>query len=874
MAKRLANELSVGKRAVAVSHYRRPWRPSEIVALMVINPQGRLVMVNHRALEVTGYSREDLNGQFFSFLLATEDRRGVRDRFDSLLKQGRRFSRVEIEIVRRDGARRTVSLDMEVLRIGRTPLGVLVAARDSIGATDVQDPLMASDESAGFLVEAANDVVLAVDEQDTVCFVSAGIEGVLGYRPSELVGKKITVLLPKHAQPPPRERWSTHFQDKKRVLSWHGIFYPLLHKDGREITVDMVIDKINAKGHEVAVAMMRDVTGRIKLEMAMRENDLRQRLGLEVGRTTVWDWDISTDTITWYREVYEAFGLEVSTVQSGRTRLQRVHPEDRASLQETIDKALRNKSEYCVAYRLASNGKGTRWVEERGVGVYNGAGKCVSIRGVVCDVEDRKKAEKALQASEERYRVVVETQTDLICRFLPDTTLTFVNDAYCRFFSRRREDVMGTKFLQFIPEPSHKLILDHIRSLIEDPTPQPANLEHQIVTSGGASGWMHWINHVIVDPEGGVLELQGIGRDITDRRRLQENLIRREQEFSSLVENLPDIVSRLDRDLRFLYVSPNVKLLFGISAQNFVGKRPHEVKVDGYQWSGFENACRQVLTTGKAADREFVWGKKCYRARIVPEFGLIGKVESVLCIDQDISEQKRIEAELRRLSSRLLDLQDAERRRIAREMHDCTAQNLFAISMGLSRLLKQRDTSNFRSTLEECLSLCEQSREEIRTLSYLLHPPMLDEAGLLPAMKWYVDGFSKRTGIKVDLDVRSKGVRLPVEIETDLFRILQESLANIHRHSGSPTAAVRLDRMPGCVVLEIRDWGCGMPVEVTQSNGSGGVGIPGMRERVCQLHGCLDIESSDRGTTITAVIPVKNAKAATAQGANGQRTAF
>ena len=166
--------------------------------------------------------------------------------------------------------------------------------------------------------------------------------------------------------------------------------------------------------------------------------------------------------------------------------------------------------------------------------------------------------------------------------------------------------------------------------------------------------------------------------------------------------------------------------------------------------------------------------------------------------------------------------------------------------------------AGFRSILEDCLSLCEQSREEIRTLSYLLHPPMLDEAGLISALKWYVEGFSKRSGIKVDLLVGRHVRRLPMDVETDLFRIVQECLANIHRHSGSRTATVQLEHDSERVLLKVRDWGHGMPVELRRLGkvGSLGVGIAGMRERLGQLRGHLEIESGKDGTTITAIVPL------------------
>jgi signal transduction histidine kinase len=159
------------------------------------------------------------------------------------------------------------------------------------------------------------------------------------------------------------------------------------------------------------------------------------------------------------------------------------------------------------------------------------------------------------------------------------------------------------------------------------------------------------------------------------------------------------------------------------------------------------------------------------------------------------------------------------------------------------------------------VTLCEQSREEIRTLSYVLHPPMLDEAGLVSALRWYTDGFSARSGIRIELEAAHNIRRLPPDLEMDLFRVVQECLTNIHRHSGSSRARVRLDTDAEWVRLEVRDWGRGIPAEIASGRAlaSRGVGIPGMRERVGHHNGRLDIQSSD-GTIITATLPLATLK--------------
>ena len=225
------------------------------------------------------------------------------------------------------------------------------------------------------------------------------------------------------------------------------------------------------------------------------------------------------------------------------------------------------------------------------------------------------------------------------------------------------------------------------------------------------------------------------------------------------------------------------------------------------------------------------------------------------------SEQS--EKELIELTERLFNIQDEERRRIALELHDGTAQNLFAISVNLQKLghMNRANGDEAKELIGESQSLVDQSLREIRTLSYLLHPPLLDQAGLVSALQWYVEGFSKRSGIFIDLYTQPVG-RLPSAVEMALFRVVQEALSNVRRHSESETASIRLEHRHSAVVLEIKDHGRGLSVDGNGFDANGsvclGVGIPGMKQRLRQLGGKLEIESDAHGTTVYAVVPIAN----------------
>jgi two-component system NarL family sensor kinase len=227
-------------------------------------------------------------------------------------------------------------------------------------------------------------------------------------------------------------------------------------------------------------------------------------------------------------------------------------------------------------------------------------------------------------------------------------------------------------------------------------------------------------------------------------------------------------------------------------------------------------------------------------------------------IEHTLRQQRN---ELRALANRLMHAQDDERRRIATMLHETTAQDLAALKMLLARLNRTAEhlSDGERTTLAESISLAEQSMTGIRTVSYLLHPPFLDEAGLLSALRWYAGGFAERSGIKVELDLPESFERLSLDTETVLFRIVQESLTNIHRHAGSETAFIRIRRDAEMLVLEIEDRGHGIPnasLEHITSGGGAGAGIAGMNERIEPLGGRLDVTSSGHGTTVRVSLPL------------------
>jgi signal transduction histidine kinase len=367
--------------------------------------------------------------------------------------------------------------------------------------------------------------------------------------------------------------------------------------------------------------------------------------------------------------------------------------------------------------------------------------------------------------------------------------------------------------------------------------------------------------------------------DITEQRAAERAARRTQRLLQSSLDALTAQVAILDSTGEIIAVNATwhkaAELLAGIGECYFIGanyieecerSRPHQRRVA----SGLRRVLRGELNEFRCEyASDVVEGTsiqlRCTRFGSGPQLRLV-----VAC--EDITEVKTTEASLRRLTGKLLKSQDEAQRRIARELHDATAQNLLGATLGIGQALRLSPKLKpvARAALEESRALIEQSQREIRTVSYLLHPPMLDEAGLPAALRWLCEGFSKRTEIAVHLNVGSDIGRLPGDIEAALFRIAQEALANVHRHSEATDVHLSLDlgvssERASMIALTISDNGKGMPICIVEASGSGrhlvdvptiGIGLAGMRERLHQFGGCLQVGSGSLGTTVHVTVPL------------------
>jgi PAS domain S-box-containing protein len=357
--------------------------------------------------------------------------------------------------------------------------------------------------------------------------------------------------------------------------------------------------------------------------------------------------------------------------------------------------------------------------------------------------------------------------------------------------------------------------------------------------------------------------------DITDWKNAEAALHRASELNRQILASAQEGIIVYDRQLRYTHWNRFLEKYTGIKEKDVLGKHPLELFPFLGELGVFakiERALAGEITYARdipfsfPVTNEIRW----FNAVYAPLRDEQGEIAGVVATVNAVTKQKQVEEKLHKLSSRLLQLQDEERRRIARDLHDSFSQSVLAVSLNLARVSDSEKALQERSqhALSEAQKLVKDLARNIRALSYLLHPPELDELGLTSAIEEYAKGFSERTGIQLDLDLSSGAGRFSQEAETALFRVLQESLGNIQKHSGSSTGKIRLAANPRNIELVISDAGVGIPSgilnEERTTTGALGIGILGMRERMRQLGGHLEIRSGSGGTTVTAILPLTN----------------
>lgn len=480
------------------------------------------------------------------------------------------------------------------------------------------------------------------------------------------------------------------------------------------------------------------------------------------------------------------------------------------------------------------------------------------------------------QVRDDPFHIFVNSVRDYAIFMIdPDGYVKTWNAGAERIKGYTAAEIVGKHFSIFYPEEDVRSnkpqrLLDAAATVgrIED--------EGWRVRKDGSKFWADVVLTAIRDESGELLGFGKVVRDLSERRRVEDALRRSEERSRIFVEAVQDYaIFMLDTSGHVASWNVGAERIKGYKAYEIMGQHfshfyPEEDIKNGKPMMELEVAAK----VGRFEDEGWRLrkdGSQFWANVIITAVrDSAGKLVGFSKVTRDFTErmlaQKALEASqksLRELSLHLLRTQDEERRTIGREMHDSLGQYLSVLKMRLDAMSGREENGApiTRRDMDECVKLVDECVKEVRTVSYLLYPPMLDELGLKSAIAWYLDGLTQRSGISATFDAPEDFERLPRDAELVLFRVLQECLTNVHKHSGSKTAKVSLGRSDGNIILEVADGGKGFPAAALGDSrdwkGSLGVGLRGMSERLNHLGGYLDVSSDETGTHVRATVPVE-----------------
>jgi PAS domain S-box-containing protein len=488
----------------------------------------------------------------------------------------------------------------------------------------------------------------------------------------------------------------------------------------------------------------------------------------------------------------------------------------------------------------------------------------------------------ALKNSEERFRMLVQTTQVGIAVLDQNSKVVLCNPAVLDILGCTEDQVLG----QHTNDPKFKVLREDGSPcpIEERPSGKAIATKKEIrdvalqIYRPAFDDWV-WVlanARPLLRPDNSLYQVIATFTDLTQQKHSEEALRRSEAEFRIIFENAAIGIVLVDPTGRPLRSNRALQTMLGYSneeltAVTFVSvTHPEDVTLDS---SLFQNVVDgeldryQIKKRYIRKDGETRWARLTVSALREAD----GSLQYCVAMVEDITSQELAEQSIRQLSTRMLRIQEEEQRRIAREVHDSTAQEMTALTLNLGalRVAEGEFSPRARKQITESLALAKRVAREIRTFSYLLHPPMLSELGLWAALRLFVQEFRERSGLRASLQISSalEGTRLDPGHEMTLFRFVQEGLANIHRHSGSRTASVDIQLNDRWIRASVMDTGRGIPPnilkDIQSAEGSmGGVGILGMKERIGQVGGRLEIDSHVRGTTVTANVPAEFAQPA------------
>ena len=815
-----------------------------IVFYIAVETDGefRFLSVSRDFLTATGLSREQVVGSLVRDVIPPPSREMVLNRYREAIRSGQSV-RWEEKSVYPAGQR--------CGEVAVTPLyDASGIATHLIGIVhDITERNRLERKRAEDLLEAAPDAMVVVDQSGRMILANAQTERLFGYRREEILGRNVEFLIPSRFHERHQAHRTTFFSRPRIRPMGAGLQLSGLRKDGTEFPVEIHLSPMQTPEGILVTSAIRDISERkmaedhrLKLATIVESSDDAIASGTLDG--IIVSWNAGAQRMYGYTEA-EAIGKPINMLVPPEL------PDEENKILETLRAG--GRIEHLETIRVTKTGKRIN-VSLTISPIKDSSGKTVGISGIARDITERKKTEEALRASEGRLRLAQQgARIGTFERDVRTGRITWA-EGLDSLYGLPPGSVHG-QTPAFFNELIHDADKERVAHLIQEAlkTGQPTEGEWRAIWPDKSIHWIAGRWQVLMDDSGEPSRVVGVNMDVTERKLAEQALHAHEELLKIFVKNVPVAVAMLDRDMRYLQVSDRWCSDNSVEASELLGRSREEIPEMPERWKEFNRRALQGETFRADEDRwESGGSTRWNRWEVLPWRNSDGTVGGILIFAEDITKRKQMEEQLSGMSGKLIESQEQERARIGRELHDDINQRLAMVSVEIQRL--QETPSELQSRTEKIRRELHGISEDIQALSHDLHSSKMEYLGVVAGMKSWCKEFAERHHFEIDFKSDVAGP-LSRELGVSLFRVLQEALQNVVKHSGVKQVDVDLRKSSDEIYLDIKDSGKGF--EVDSALEGKGLGLISMRERVRLVNGTIAIDSKPMGgTKISIRVPL------------------
>lgn len=776
---------------------------------------------------------------------------------------------MEFEMITLKGRRRWCEINIvPYLNAEGKIIHALGVTRDVTVRKKKEEELRSSEDIRKLIMDSALDAIICVDRNEVIFTWNPQAEEIFGWKEQEAIGKKLSSLVIHKRYHSKHHNGFANYQatGKSPVLNKIMIL-PAVRSNGDEFIAELVIREIKNGDDYFLCTYVRDVTERIQAEKELKQSNSRFQRITSTTNDAVWEWNLENNTL-WCNEMHQQlYGLTMEDPVPVKAEwVSRIHPEDRYRILKMQDDALASDTNVFISeYRFRTGkGSGYRYIFDRCYINRNAEGEPILMTGSMMDITERKLAEEKIIHSNERFELIAKTTNDAVWETDLETGVSWGNEMHQMMYGLTLEnDIPNFEEWEMHLHPDDREWV--VKSLHEAlaSTDNTWITEYRFLKSSGEIVTIYDRTYIVRNKEGKPVRMMGSMMDITERKKAEDALLQSEEKYRTLVEQATDGIFIADHTGKFVIVNSAAVKLSKYTEEELANLTiydladPEEIKTNPFRFE--EMKSEQGARSERKLKRK---DGSILDIEINAKFLSDGRF---LAFIRDITERKKAEDELnssykaiRKLTSHLQNAREEERTHIAREIHDELGQQLTVLKMDVSWLnkkIKQLENQQLNDKATEIVQMLNDTVNTVRRISSDLRPVLLDDLGLAAAIEWHLMEFGKRSGIKTEFFTLESAIEIPRAIATGLFRIYQESITNIARHSEATEVMVELFVEDKVVTMAISDNGKGF--DVTSIGRKKTLGVLGMQERTVMMGGTFRIKRNPaKGMKVEVHVPV------------------